>query len=54
MPDPRTANLIAARQRASQDKHARTLRTLDRLLQAGVRISFAAVAREADVSTWLV
>ncbi len=54
MPNTRTANLIAARQRASRDKHAHTLRTLDRLLQSGARISFAAVAREADVSTWLV
>lgn len=54
MTDTRTANLIAARQRASREKHARTLHTLDRLLQNGDRITFAAVAREADVSTWLV
>jgi hypothetical protein len=54
MPDTRTAKLIAARQRASRDKRAHTLHTLDRLLQSGARISFAAVAREADVSTWLV
>ena len=54
MTDTRTANLIAARQRASKEKNARTLHALDRLLQKGARISFAAVAREADVSTWLV
>lgn len=54
MPDTRTAKLIAARQRASRDKHAHTLHTLDRLQQSGARISFTAVAREAGVSTWLV
>jgi Family of unknown function (DUF6262) len=54
MSDTRTAKLIAARQQASRDKRAHTLHTLDRLQQSGVRISFAAVAREAGVSTWLV
>lgn len=54
MPDTRTAKLIAARQRASRDKRAHTLHALDRLRQSGARISFAAVAREAGVSTWLV
>jgi Family of unknown function (DUF6262) len=54
MPDARTTKLVAARQRASRDKHDHTLRTLDRLQQSGARISFTAVAREAGVSTWLV
>jgi chromosome segregation ATPase len=54
MSDIRTAKLIAARQRASHGKRVHTLHTLDRLVQSGARISFAAVAREADVSTWLV
>jgi hypothetical protein len=54
MSDIRTAKLIDARQRASRDKCAHTLHTLDWLLQSGARISFAAVAREAGVSTWLV
>lgn len=54
MSDTRAAKLIAARQRASRDKRAHTLHTLDRLQQSGARISFAAVAREAGVSTWLV
>jgi Family of unknown function (DUF6262) len=54
MPDARTTKLIAARQRASRDKHDHTLHTLDRLQQSGARISFTAVAREAGVSTWLV
>ena len=35
MTDTRTANLIAARQRASKEKNARTLHALDRLLQKG-------------------
>jgi len=54
MSDPRTANLIAARQKASRDKKTHTLHTLERLQRSGARISFAAVAREAGVSTWLV
>jgi hypothetical protein len=54
MPDDRTTNLIAARRQASRDKHVHTLNTLTRLQQAGARISFAAVSREAGVSTWLV
>ncbi|MFH5228155.1 DUF6262 family protein [Antrihabitans spumae] len=54
MPDSRTDKLIAARQQVSRDKHERTLTTLHRLLQSGARISFAGVAREAGVSTWLL
>lgn len=54
MADPRITKLIAARQQASRDKHARTLQALDRLVDSGTPITFAAVAREAGVSTWLV
>ncbi len=54
MPNDRTIKLVAARQQASRDKHVHTLNTLTHLQQSGARISFAAVAREAGVSTWLV
>ena len=54
MPDSRTDKLIAARQQVSRDKHERTLTAVHRLLQSGMRISFAGVAREAGVSTWLL
>lgn len=54
MPDTRIDRLVAARQQASRNKHAHTLNTLGRLLQSGTRITFAGVAREAGVSTWLV
>ncbi|NMN99016.1 DUF6262 family protein [Antrihabitans stalactiti] len=54
MPDSRADKLIAARKQASRDKHKHTLITLNRLLQTGTRISFAGVAREAGVSTWLL
>jgi chromosome segregation ATPase len=54
MPNDRTIKLIAARQQASRDKHIHTLNSLANLQQSGARISFAAVAREAGMSTWLV
>ena len=46
--------MISARQRDSDTKRARVLATLERMLAAGAPISFAAVARQANVSTWLV
>ena len=54
MADARTDKLIAARRQVSRDKRAHTLQTLLRLAESGARISFARLAREAGVSTWLL
>ncbi|TQC50781.1 hypothetical protein EEB14_02810 [Rhodococcus sp. WS4] len=54
MGDTRTDRLIAARRQVSRDKHVHTLQTVRRLAESGAPISFAGVAREAGVSTWLL
>lgn len=46
--------LKAARQRDSADKRGRVLKAVQDILRDNRRITFAAVAREADVSSWLV
>ncbi|MGW0608888.1 DUF6262 family protein [Streptomyces sp. NPDC002640] len=46
--------LKAARQRDSADKRGRVLKAVQDLLRDNRRITFAAVAREAGVSSWLV
>lgn len=46
--------LRASRKRDSQTKRAKVLATLDALKAKGEPITFAAVARAADVSNWLV
>jgi chromosome segregation ATPase len=43
-----------ARHRDSQEKRQRVRDTLDQMLRSGDPVSFAAVARTAHVSTWLV
>lgn len=48
----RTDKLIAARREASRSKTARTLTTVARLRAAGEPVTFARVARTANVSTW--
>jgi regulator of replication initiation timing len=50
----RAAALTAARRADSAAKRERTLTAIERLTQAGSRITFARIAREADVSTWLL
>jgi len=50
--DARVARLRQARQANSASKATRTQAAIRELLDAGQRISFARVAREADVSTW--
>ncbi|MFJ1602311.1 DUF6262 family protein [Streptomyces sp. NPDC088253] len=50
----RVARLRQARQSDSATKTIRTRRVVRHLLNVGQRISFARVAREADVSTWFV
>ncbi|MEU0569246.1 DUF6262 family protein [Nonomuraea sp. NPDC005983] len=52
--DARVARLRQARQTDSAAKTARTKGAIRDLLNAGQRISFAGVARKADVSTWFV
>ncbi|WP_354670157.1 DUF6262 family protein [Streptomyces sp. S.PNR 29] len=52
--DARVARLRQARQADSETKTIRTQRAIRDLLNAGQRISFARVAREADVSTWFI
>jgi chromosome segregation ATPase len=54
MADARTDKLIAARRQVSRDKRAHALQTLLRLAESAARISFARLAREAGVSTWLL
>ncbi len=46
--------LKAARQRDSTDKRGRVLKAVQDLLRDNRRITFATVAREAGVSSWLV
>ncbi|MEU9298695.1 DUF6262 family protein [Streptomyces sp. NPDC048266] len=46
--------LKAARQRDSADKRGRVLKAVQDMLRDNHRITFAAVAREAGVSSWLV
>jgi len=50
----RVERLRTGRAQASRAKRATALATIEDLLEAGVRVSFARVAREARVSTWLV
>lgn len=52
--DERTQALHEAKRADSQRKHDRAAATVKRLLDSGSRVSFARVAREANVSTWLV
>ena len=52
--EQRTARLTAARQADSAGKRDRTLKAIERLLAAGSKMSYARIAREADVSTWLI
>lgn len=52
--DNRTRALHEAKRADSRRKHERALATVDRLVTNGSRVTFARVAREADVSTWLV
>lgn len=46
--------MIRARRSDSATKRARVLATLERMLADGTPITFASVARAAEVSTWLV
>lgn len=50
----RAAGMVSARRRDSDTKRARVLTTVQRMLGDGTPITFAAVARHAKVSTWLV
>lgn len=52
--DDRVKALHEAKRADSHRKHQRAHATLQRLLDRGSRVTFARVAREADVSTWLV
>lgn len=52
--EARAAALKAARERDSQDKRRRVLEALDSLQRTGAKITFARVAKQAGVSTWLV
>lgn len=52
--DDRTKALHEAKRADSRRKHERAHATVQRLLDSGSRVTFARVAREADVSTWLV
>lgn len=51
--EARAAALKAARERDSQDKRRRVLEVLDSLQRTGTKITFAKIAKEAGVSTWL-
>lgn len=46
--------MIQARRRDSDTKRARVLATLERMRDNDIPITFASVARQAGVSTWLV
>lgn len=46
--------MIGARRRDSDTKRARVLATVERMLSKGTLVTFASVARNAQVSTWLV
>lgn len=52
--DARVARLRRVRQSDSASKSTRAQSAIRDLLKAGQRVSFACVAREADVSTWFV
>jgi hypothetical protein len=52
--DERTRALHDAKRADSRRKHDRAAATVKRLVDSGSRVSFARVAREANVSTWLV
>jgi chromosome segregation ATPase len=52
--DDRTQALHEAKRADSRRKHDRAVATVKRLVDSGSRVSFARVAREANVSTWLV
>jgi chromosome segregation ATPase len=51
---PRATGMIHARRRDSDTKRARVRVTLEQMLSEGTPITFAQVARQAKVSTWLV
>jgi aryl carrier-like protein len=52
--DDRTRTLHEAKRADSRRKHDRAIATVKRLVDSGSRVSFARVAREANISTWLV
>lgn len=52
--EKRRQALLEARRRDSETKRAHVRDTVEKMLLAGERISFAAVARQAKVSNWLV
>jgi BMFP domain-containing protein YqiC len=51
---PKVAQMIDARRHDSATKRTRVLATVEKMLREGLPITFASVAREAKVSTWLV
>lgn len=51
---PRTAAMLDARRRDSATKRARVLTALEQMFREGLPITFASVARQAEVSSWLV
>lgn len=51
---PQTDAMVAARRADSATKPSRVLAAIDHLLHQGTAVTFAAVAREARVSAWLV
>lgn len=53
-PPPNATGMIHARRRDSETKRAHVLTTLEQMLREGTPITFAQVARQARVSTWLV
>lgn len=53
-PAPKVAGMIDARRRDSATKRTRVRVAVERMLADGEPITFAAVARHAGVSTWLV
>lgn len=52
--DRRTKVLLDAKKAESKRKREQAMKTVERLLASGSKITFARVARESDVSTWLV
>ena len=50
----RSDKLAQARKRDSTIKRTRSVGTVNKMLDAGQRVSFTAVARQAQVSTWLL
>jgi chromosome segregation ATPase len=52
--DDRTRALHEAKRADSRCKHDRAVATVKRLVDSGSRVSFARVARESNISTWLV